>query len=325
MTRCSSLSARSFTVMPSTNVMVRVTGGGSGRTLDHRGLRSLAAAASPRRRPRSSPAAGWPKQWRPSLAHRGPGGPGSGRSAADHPHHHARRGHDRQGSGRQARGQGQGRHEGHHRAGLADDDQQDARRGNRDDARAPVRRRGRGPHLRGRDRRVRERGVDGPRMRDARTGRHGHGPRRPRQDDAARRDPRRPTSPSAKPAASRSTSAPIRSKSATAQHRVPRYARSRSVHDDARPRREGHRHRRPRGRGRRRRHAADDRGDRPREGGQGADHRRDQQDRQAGRQPRAGQARAVRARIWCPKSGAATRSWCRSRPRSSRTSISCSR
>ena len=39
-----------------------------------------------------------------------PGGAGSGGSAADHPHHHARRGHDRQGPGRQARGQGQGRH-----------------------------------------------------------------------------------------------------------------------------------------------------------------------------------------------------------------------
>ena len=44
----------------------------------------------------------------------------------------------------------------------------------------------------------------------ARAGRHHHGPRRPRQDVAARRHPRRPTWWPAKPAASPSTSAPIR-------------------------------------------------------------------------------------------------------------------
>ena len=38
---------------------------------------------------------------------------------------------------------------------------------------------------------------------------------------------------------------------------VPRHARPRGVHADARPRRQGHRHRHPGGRGRRRRHAAD--------------------------------------------------------------------
>ena len=50
----------------------------------------------------------------------------------------------------------------------------------------------------------------------ARAGRHRHGPRRPRQDVAARRHPRNARSPSARPAASRSTSAPTTSTSATA-------------------------------------------------------------------------------------------------------------
>ena len=48
------------------------------------------------------------------------------------------------------------------------------------------------------------------------------------------------------------------------QRRVPRHAGPRSVHDDARPRRPGHRRRRPGRRGRRRRHAADARSDRSR-------------------------------------------------------------
>ena len=56
------------------------------------------------------------------------------------------------------------------------------------------------------------------------------------------------------------------------------------------------RHRRDRGRGRRRRDAADDRGDRPREGGRGADGDRGQQDRQGGREPRPRPNRACRAR-----------------------------
>ena len=80
------------------------------------------------------------------------------------------------------------------------------------------------------------------------------------------------------------------------QRRLPRHAGSRSVHADARPRRQGHRHRRAGRRGRRRRHAADARSDRSRQGGRRADHRRDQQDRQAERQPRAGQAGAGRPR-----------------------------
>ena len=59
---------------------------------------------------------------------------------------------------------------------------------------------------------------------------------------------------------------------------------------------QGHRHRRPGGRGRRRRHAADDRSHQPRQGGEGADHRRHQQDRQAGRQARARAHRTAAAR-----------------------------
>ena len=96
--------------------------------------------------------------------------------------------------------------------------------------------------------------------------------------------------------------------------RLPRHAGPRGVHADARARRQRDRHRRPRRRGRRRRHAADQGGHRPREGGEGADHRRGQQDRQAERRPRARQARARRARASCPKSGAATRSSCTSAP-----------
>ncbi len=80
------------------------------------------------------------------------------------------------------------------------------------------------------------------------------------------------------------------------QGRLPRHAGPRGVHHDARPRRQGDRHRRPGGGGRRRRHAADDRGHRPRPRRQGADRRGDQQDRQAERQPRPGQARALRPR-----------------------------
>ena len=120
-------------------------------------------------------------------------------------------------------------------------------------------------------------------LRDARAGRHRHGPRRPRQDDAARRDPRD----EGRRARSRRHHAAHRRVLGRRQRpprRVPRHAGPRSVHDDARPRRQGHRHRRPRRRGRRRRHAADAGSDRPREGGQRADRRGRQQDRQ-GRTP----------------------------------------
>ncbi|MCK7487375.1 MAG: hypothetical protein MZU97_19080 [Bacillus subtilis] len=51
---------------------------------------------------------------------------------------------------------------------------------------------------------------------------------------------------------------------------VHRHAGPRRLHRNARPRRQSHRHHRPGGRRRRRRHAADERGDRPREGREGA-------------------------------------------------------
>ncbi len=52
------------------------------------------------------------------------------------------------------------------------------------------------------------------------------------------------------------------------KYHVPRHAGPCGLHGHARARRAGHRHRGPRGRGRRRRHAADDRGDPARQGGE---------------------------------------------------------
>ncbi len=71
-------------------------------------------------------------------------------------------------------------------------------------------------------------------------------------------------------------------------HHLHRHARPRGLHRHARPRRQGDRHRRAGGGRRRRHHAADGRGHPPRQGGQGADHRRHQQDRQARRQSAEG-------------------------------------
>ena len=130
-------------------------------------------------------------------------------------------------------------------------------------------------------------GVRGRRRgpRAAAAGRHDHGPRRPRQDVAARRDPRdRGGGRRGRrhhPAHRRLPGPPRRQ----ADH-LPRHAGPRGVHRHARPRRPGHRHRGDRRRGRRRREAADPRGDRPRQGGRGADPRRGQQDRQGGRAAR---------------------------------------
>ena len=90
--------------------------------------------------------------------------------------------------------------------------------------------------------------------------------------------------------------------------------------------RQGDRHRRPGGGGRRRRHAADHRGHQSRPRRQRADGRGDQQDRQAGGQPRPDQARTCPTTAWCRRIGAATRcaSRCRRRPaRGSRTCWRC--
>ena len=70
----------------------------------------------------------------------------------------------------------------------------------------------------------------------------------------------------------------------------------RRLHGHAGPRGAGHRHRDPGGGGRRRRHAPDDRGHRPRQGGRRADHRGGQQDRPARRRPGPGAPAALRAR-----------------------------
>ena len=119
-------------------------------------------------------------------------------------------------------------------------------------------------------------------------GRHDHGPRRPRQDVAAGRDPRdrggRGRGRRHHPAHRRLPGPPRRQ-----DDHLPRHAGPRGVHRHARPRRPVDRHRGDRGRRRRRREAADPRGGRPREGGRGADPRRGQQDRQGGRaaRPRA--------------------------------------
>ena len=102
--------------------------------------------------------------------------------------------------------------------------------------------------------------------RHARPGRDRHGPRRPRQDDAARRHPRDPRR-RARSRRHHPAHRRLRGAGQRPQRRVPRHAWPRGVHDDARPRRARHRRRRPGRRGRRRRHAADARGDRPRAGG----------------------------------------------------------
>ena len=124
---------------------------------------------------------------------------------------------------------------------------------------------------------------------------HHHGPRRSRQDVAARRHPRSqrggPRSRRHHPAHRRLPRGDERP-----QDRLHRHARPRSLHPHACPRRQGHRHRRAGGGGRRRRHAADPRSHRPRPRGQGADHRGDQQDRQARRAAGAHQAAARRPR-----------------------------
>ena len=148
----------------------------------------------------------------------------------------------------------------------------------------------------------------------ARPDRDRHGSRRPRQDEPARRHPddggRGRRARRDHPAHRRERGHPRRQ-----ARRVPGHAGSRGVHRHACPRRPGDRHRRGRGRGRRRRDAPDARGDQPRQGGQGADHHRAQQDRQAGRQPGARQDRADRGRRSSSRSTAATCRWCPSRPR----------
>jgi len=63
-------------------------------------------------------------------------------------------------------------------------------------------------------------------------------------------------------------------------------------------------------------------GDQARQGRRRADRGGDQQDRQARRQPRAREAASWWRKRWCPKSSAAIRRSCRSRPRPARASTS---
>ena len=163
-------------------------------------------------------------------------------------------------------------------------------------------RRGIGPHRQARGR-VRRRGRPVRhrrrfhRHRAALAGRDRDGPRRPRQDLAARRAAPRQRgvgrSRRHHPAYRRLSGDRARERQEDHLHR---HARPRRVHRDARPRRQGHRHRGAGGRGRRRRDAADGRSDQSRQGREGSDDRRDQQDRQAGRQARARAHRAAAAR-----------------------------
>ena len=122
-----------------------------------------------------------------------------------------------------------------------------------------------------------------------------HGPCRPRQDLAARRHPPRQRRVRRgrrhHPAHRR-----LSGREERPEDHLPRHARPRRLHGDARPRRPGDRHRHPGGGGRRRRHAADDRGDQARQGGRRADHRGDQQDRQARRRSAEGAHRAAAVR-----------------------------
>ena len=77
-----------------------------------------------------------------------------------------------------------------------------------------------------------------------------------------------------------------------AQDHLPRHARPRGVHRDARPRRQGDGHRGARRRRGRRRHAADEGVDLPRARRRGADRRGRQQDGHAGRERRPREERA---------------------------------
>ena len=127
----------------------------------------------------------------------------------------------------------------------------------------------------------------------ARSDRHHHGPRRSRQDVAAGQDPpeqrgrhRGRRHHAGDPRLARRARRP-------ADH-LPRYARPRGVHQDARPRRQRHRHRRHRGGRRRRRHAADRGGHQPRQGGRRLHRRGHQQGGPAQRQPQQDAAAALR-------------------------------
>ena len=264
-----------------------------------------------------------------AAKHRQPsGGAGAGRTAAGLAHHHAGRRHDGQGPRGQARRARQGRAQVAARSPVDDDHQLDDRHRHRARSGASVRRRRADPQLR--------RGADRGRIGSR---------RRARTWSRARRSSRSwVTSITARPRCSTRFATtrvaereaggitqhigaylvPVGEKQRQA-HRLPRHARSRSVHADARPRVARHRRRRAGRRGRRRRHAADQGSDRSRARGQRADHRRGQQDRQARREPGERSSGSSRISTSSPKTGAARRCSSRSRRRRRPGSICCSR
>ena len=162
-----------------------------------------------------------------------------------------------------------------------------------------------------------------PRAAAAAAGRHHHGPRRPRQDLAARLHPphqgRRGRSGRHHAAHRR-----VPRRNAEGRDHVPRYAGPRGVHGDACARRAGDGHRRAGRRRRRRRHAADGRSDPACARGRSADRRGDQQDRQGRRRPGEGQERPGQAQRAARGLGRrhACSSTCRRGP--ARASTSCS-
>ena len=142
-----------------------------------------------------------------------------------------------------------------------------------------------------------EGGEERPRVTAA--GRHRHGSRRPRQDQAARRPPQRQRGRQGgrwHHAAHRRLPGGHRGRRQRAPDHLHRHPGSRGVHRHACPWCAGDRHRGPGRRGRRRRDAADGRGAQPRQGRRRADRGRGQQDRQAGRRPDEGPRPAHRVR-----------------------------
>ena len=159
--------------------------------------------------------------------------------------------------------------------------------------------RGNGPHGAGRQARRPGSLPRGGRSRDhrrgqaARPGGHGDGPRRPRQDLAARLHP-----PHARGVGRSRRHHPAhrclpRGNAARHDH-LPGHPGPRRLHGDACTRRQGHRPGDPGGGRRRRRDAADQGSHLARQGGGRADHRGDEQDRQARGQRRAREERARR-------------------------------
>jgi hypothetical protein len=165
--------------------------------------------------------------------------------------------------------------------------------------------------------------AQGRRARAASPGGDRDGPRRPRQDLAARlhpQDPRRPRRGGRHHPAHRRLSR----RDAARHGHLPRHAGPRGVYRHARPRRQGDRHRDPGGGGRRRRDAADQGSHPPCQGRQRAAGGGGEQDRQAGSQPRPRQAGTGGRKR---PAGRVRRRFARSsrcRPRPARASTTCS-